>query len=160
MSVRDDLLNLSADKLASLANKGLVKRAVKEIDAGKVPTIETLEDETVVGRFEGDIETKIPVDSPLKDWPCTCGARGKCRHRVALVLAYQREHALSSGGRPSAPPPEPKFEPWSPAIFDDDALTALAGKRAMSRARTMRRKGYVAKVRRATPESPDRKSVV
>ncbi len=155
MTIRDDLLRLTPDALASLANKGLVKRAQKEIDAGKVPEIETQDDGTVIGRWDDGVVTTIPDDTPLKDWPCTCGARGKCRHRVGLVFAYQQFQA----GRASAPPEvrEVRAETlveWSPAIFDDEELTALAGKRAMSRARSLRRKGYIAKVRRPTAEDP------
>jgi hypothetical protein len=153
--VREDLLRLTPDALSALANKGFVKAAQKKIAAGDLPEIEVDDDGTVVGRFDEakKIETRIPMETPLEDWPCTCGARGKCRHRVALVLAYQRMQT----GRASAPPEvreavAGKHELWSPAMFDDDTLTALAGKRTMSRARSLRRKGYVAKVRRPSAE--------
>jgi hypothetical protein len=38
--MRDDLLALTPDALAALANRGLVKRATKDLDAGTGPTIE------------------------------------------------------------------------------------------------------------------------
>ncbi len=37
--MRADLLALTPDALATLANRGLVKRAQKELEKGKVPEI-------------------------------------------------------------------------------------------------------------------------
>src|SRR6187399_3212284 len=91
---RADLRALTPDALAALSNRGLVKRAQKELEAGQVPTLEELPDGTVVGRF-GDVETRLPPQTALRDVPCTCGAVGVCRHKLIVVLTYAR-HAMSA----------------------------------------------------------------
>ena len=84
---RADLLALTPDSLAALANRGLVKRAQKEIAAGKGPALEESED-TVIGRFDGGIVAELPPNTPLAECTCSCGAQGVCRHRIAVALAY------------------------------------------------------------------------
>lgn len=157
---RADLRALTPDALAALANRGLVKRAQKEIEAGQVPTLEELPDGTVVGRF-GDVETKLPPQIALRDAPCTCGAVGVCRHKLIVVLTYashansaataghdaaasaaKDERAVSSLA--TAPTPA-----WSPGSFTDDELERFLGKRVWERAKWLRRQGYVAEIRRA-----------
>ena len=86
--MRDDLAALTPETVAALANLGLVKRALKEIEAGKGPTLAEA-DGTVVGTFEDGVVAKLPVGVPLKDAPCTCGAAGACRHKVAVALSYK-----------------------------------------------------------------------
>ena len=48
---RPDLLALTPDALAALANRGLVKRAAKELDAGVVPALDTDPAGAVQGKF-------------------------------------------------------------------------------------------------------------
>ncbi|MDR8412043.1 hypothetical protein MTP10_25315 [Nonomuraea sp. 3-1Str] len=137
--MRTDLLGLTADSLAALTNRGLVKRAGKE--AG--PELRTDADGTVHGSFPDGVAAALPPGG-LDVARCTCGATGVCRHVVGVVLAYQR--------LPAEPAPEPL--PWSPGQVTDDELTARIGARLMAAARRTERAGFTARVRRATSADP------
>jgi hypothetical protein len=141
---RTDLLALTPDTLAALANRGLVKRAAKDLDAGVVPVIVVDEAGTVSGTFADGVRSTLPVGASLDAASCTCSAPGVCRHRVGLVLAYQREFAGDA---------EP-FVPWSPAAFDDDTLKALFGEHVLAAASRAHRAGYRARVVRPTASAP------
>ncbi|HET9929476.1 MAG TPA: hypothetical protein VFQ35_02265 [Polyangiaceae bacterium] len=148
---RDDLRALTPDALATLSNRGLVKRAQKELDSGQAPTLEELADGTVVGRF-GDVVTKLPPRVALSDAPCTCGAAGICRHKLMVALAYARAPTPSADAKSSESesPTANSIDAWSPGTFNDEELARVLGKRAWERARAVLRQGYVAEVRRAT----------
>jgi len=145
---RDDLRALTPDALAALANRGLVKRAQKEIEAGQVPTLEELSDGTIVGRFS-DVETKLPPQVALRDAPCNCGAAGICRHKIIVALLYASAAPTRAVAETQAP-----LEAWSPGNFTDGELERFLGKRAWERARALYRQGYVAEVRRASADDP------
>ncbi|MES9520766.1 SWIM zinc finger family protein [Streptomyces capoamus] len=145
---RSDLLALTPDTLASLANRGLVKRADKDLAAGSGPEVTTGDDGTVCGTFPDGTVTVLPPGRGLDTADCTCSAAGMCRHRVALVLAYQR-------GAPQQPAAagEPLVD-WSPGVFDDDALAAALGRTALTAAQRVRARGYTARVHRPTADDP------
>ncbi|ASO21198.1 hypothetical protein FHR81_002166 [Actinoalloteichus hoggarensis] len=114
---RRDLLALTTEALISLANRGLVKRAAKDLDAGVVPEVTLDADGTVHARFPDGVATALPVGAGLDAARCTCASASICRHRIGLVLAYQRQTRTgtaeeaaqadeSAAGR-SGPPPEP-----------------------------------------------------
>ncbi len=136
---RPDLLALTPDALAALANRGLVKRAAKELDAGVVPALDTDPAGAVQGKFPDGTTTTLPPNTTLDAARCSCGASGVCRHRIAVVLAYQRT-------QDSVEP----AELWSPGAVTDDDLTALMGERTLRRARRAFQAGYRAKLRRPT----------
>ena len=136
--MRSDLLALTEDSLVALANRGIVRRAAREIAEGRSPAMQVDSDDTVIGRFADGVITRLPASSTLDASPCTCRAPGVCRHKVAVVLAYQQMHA----------PAAASFEPWSPAAFSDEELEAALGARVMAAARQAYRRGYRAKVRR------------
>jgi hypothetical protein len=133
---RPDLLALTPDALAALANRGLVKRAIKELDAGAVPALDTDPNGTVQGKFPDGTTTTLPPGTALDAAQCSCGAAGVCRHRIAVVIAYQRTQDSSAPA-----------ELWSPGAFTDDDLTALMGERTLRRARRVLQAGYRAKLR-------------
>jgi uncharacterized Zn finger protein len=135
---RADLLALTPAALASLANMGLVKRAQKEIDAGKGPTIEIGADDSITGVFDDGVKATLLVGKGLADSPCSCGATTVCRHRVAVVLAYSRSAGAAS-------PAETK---WSPGVVTDEQLASAFGDRTVERADRLRQRGYLAEVRR------------
>ena len=62
---RADLLALSPEALASLANLGLVKRAQRELESGAGPTLLEEADGTVVGTFKDGIVARLPPSTPL-----------------------------------------------------------------------------------------------
>jgi len=71
---RKDLLALTPEAVASLANLGLVKRAQREIAEGQGPQLEELDDGTVIGTFADKTVAKLLAGKTLKDSPCTCNA--------------------------------------------------------------------------------------
>lgn len=143
---RGDLLALTDDALVSLANRGLVKRATKDVDAGNGPAIEVDEGLTVLGRFADGTVATLPAGAALGAGSCSCPVNGICRHLLAVVLAYQRAH---DGGATADAPVR-----WTPAEFDDDALEALLGARTLAAARRVHKLGYGATVRRPTAGVP------
>ncbi|MEU8310113.1 hypothetical protein AB0C84_41725 [Actinomadura sp. NPDC048955] len=146
---RADLLALTPDALAALANRGLVKRAAKDLDAGNGPEITVSPDGGVDGAFPDGTTASLPAGAGLEAARCSCAATGTCRHRICLVLAYQRTAAEPE--EPAAPEPAPG---WSPGAFDDDALARVLGRRALTAARRALRAGYPAKIRRPTAQDP------
>jgi hypothetical protein len=138
--VRTDLLALTDDALAALANRGIVKRAVREVASGKGPTL-TDEDGTVTATFPDGTTVVLPPGATVEQSDCTCPATDLCRHRVMLAVAYR-----SLGDAEAAQ--------WTPAAFTDDDLEALLGSRILAAARRTRRSGYRARVRRPTPADP------
>ncbi|KNE80496.1 hypothetical protein ADZ36_21685 [Streptomyces fradiae] len=101
---RADLLALTADTLAALTNRGLVKRASKDIDAGRAPVLTVGEDGRVRADYAGAAVAELPPGAGLDNGSCGCGATGVCRHLIGLVLAYQRTaSAHGTTGTPAAP---------------------------------------------------------
>lgn len=143
---RHDLLALTPDALAALANRGLVKRAAKDLDAGAVPTVDLAPDGTLTARFPDDAETVLPADGGLDTATCTCGAPGKCRHRVGAVLAYQR-------AQQDTPEPEPEA-PATPAAITDEQLLDAFGPHTLKAAEATRRAGYTARLTWPGPDQP------
>uniref|UniRef100_UPI00117863D1 hypothetical protein n=1 Tax=Amycolatopsis kentuckyensis TaxID=218823 RepID=UPI00117863D1 len=141
--MRADLLALTPEALAALANRGLVKRAQKDIDAGRGPVVDAAEDGEVRGRFPDGVEVVFPPGGALGTAECTCGAPGVCRHRIAVVLGYQHH-----------PGATPEFTAWSPGDIGDDALAAEFGARAVTAARRAWQAGLVARLRRPTAADP------
>ncbi len=140
---RPDLLALTSDGLAALANRGLVKRAAKDLDAGVLPAIEVDPGGAVHATFPDGVRTTLPPGVGLDASACSCGAAGVCRHRIGAVLAFQR-----LGDAPA------EVVRWSPGDFDDEALTAAFGARAVATARRAHRAGYPALVRRPSTADP------
>lgn len=174
--MRPDLAALTPETLAELTNRGLVKRAAREVDRA-APALTEDADGTVRATFDDGVVTTLPTGG-LEAGRCTCGAVGVCRHIVALALTYQRT-AVSPGpvaasrgpaadgsvaarivdapGHPEvdgvAPVP-PADEGWSPGEFTDEQLSARIGARMMTAARRAERIGYVARVHRQRPGDP------
>jgi hypothetical protein len=144
---REDLLALTADTLAALANRGLVKRAAKDLEAGLGPEVSCESDGTVSAVHTDGSRTCLPVGVGLETAECSCAATGVCRHRIGLVLAYQR-----LGG--SLEPTAQAVPAWSPGDFDDDRLEALLGRAALTAARRVFERGYSATVQRPDPAQP------
>ena len=139
MTRRPDLLSLDDDALIVLANRGLLKRAKKDLARGEAPRIEVRDDGAVIGRFSDATATLAP-EVPFRQTECTCGATRVCRHRVATVLAYQAENQGHE-----APAALPALE------IDDPMLRARLGARTFAAALRSRTRGYSATVRLTRP---------
>jgi len=135
--MRADLIALDDDALVALANRGLVKRARKEVDRGDGPTL-ALDGDTVVATFPDGTVSQLPPGVPLRDAPCTCGALKVCRHRLAAVMACRLAGDTEEDDAEEGLPP---------LDLDDDALRGRLGKRAFQRALRTRSGGYAAQVR-------------
>ena len=87
---RRDLQALTADDLASLANRGLVKRAQRDAESGAGPIrLEERADGTVEAEWPGHELVRLDPDKPIGDRACSCSALTVCRHVIGTVLAYQ-----------------------------------------------------------------------
>ncbi|MFD5323431.1 hypothetical protein [Streptomyces sp. NPDC127092] len=161
---RTDLLALDTTTLAALTNRGLVKRAAKDLDAGAGATVTTGPEGALTGAFPDGTTVSLAPAAGLDQGVCSCGAPGVCRHLLGLVLAHQRAHTLpprtgdgagegdADGTEPDTPP-QP-WQPWSPGATDDETLTAAIGARAMATARRTLARGYTARLRHPTPDDP------
>lgn len=151
---RADLLALTPQSLAQLANMGLVKRAQRELDEGLGPTLVESDAGEVTGTFPDGVVAVLTPQRGLKDCACSCGATAVCRHRVAVALAYAPWHAAASAKEPASGEDSPRAErdappaPWSPGELTDEVLARAAGVRAFDRARVTARRGLVATVER------------
>ncbi|WP_433337347.1 hypothetical protein [Spirillospora sp. CA-294931] len=145
---RADLLALTPDGLAALANRGLVKRATKELDAGAAPDLAVDGDGAVRAAFGDGARSVLPAGAGLEAASCTCAATGVCRHLIGTVLAYQRQSGPGDG------PGEDEAVDWSPGTFDDEALARVLGERALAGARRTLRTGYAARVHRPSAGDP------
>lgn len=114
---RADLLALTPEALARLANVGLVKRAHKDAEAGAVTDLTVDPDGTVIAVSKDGATTRLPPRATLAAAPCTCGSATVCRHRLTAVLAYQRRF----GGAAAA------ATAWDPGAFTDDEVAACCG---------------------------------
>lgn len=149
-AARADLLTLTTDALAALANRGLTRRAAREVEEGKGPDIAFDEDGAVTGRFADGTTVTLTVHTPLERTHCTCPASGVCRHRLATVLAYQSQYKQPE----EQDDHDPAAQRWSPANFTDAELKAHVGTRTIAAARRAHRAGYRARIRRPTPADP------
>lgn len=102
-NVRPDLAELTDQALTALANPGFVRRARKDLTAGRVPELDATDDGEIVARFVDGVVTRLPPAVAIRDARCSCPASGWCRHRVVLVLAYRN---LIDGDEPVAANPQ------------------------------------------------------
>ncbi|MBA8274821.1 SWIM zinc finger family protein [Escherichia fergusonii] len=113
-SLRPELLELTPQALTALSNAGFVKRSLKELENGNVPEI-CHENGALIATFSDGVRTRLANSQALKEAQCSCGASGMCRHRVMLVLSYQRLCATAQ--------PTEKEEEWDPAIWQEELAT-------------------------------------
>ncbi|WP_411120375.1 hypothetical protein [Streptomyces sp. 058-1L] len=138
---RTDLLVLTAEVLAALTNRGLVKRAARELAAGGGATVALTPDRTLAGRLPDGTECGLPPGAGLDQRSCTCAATGVFRHLIGLILAYQE-----TATAPVSPAPPAPAIPWSPGHAIDEELTAAVGAKAVAAARHIRHRGYPARL--------------
>jgi hypothetical protein len=145
---RADLLALSADDLAALTNRGTVKRALREVEAGE-HTGDLVESPAgdVSVRWSDGAECLLPAGVVLAEGRCSCAAVGLCRHLVRTVLAYQRQAAASAG--PAAAP----TAPWDPGAIGDDELARHYRPAALAKLREQFQQGLLVELVRGSKPS-------
>jgi hypothetical protein len=115
---------LDDDALAALANKGLVRRARKDLQAHP-PKLSDAPADKVLLQVEDCIVDLAQVPSQSR---CTCPATGMCRHILAALLFLREsasEIALSAGAG---------FAAEEVLALTDDMLQAWAGKPTLRKA--------------------------
>jgi hypothetical protein len=147
---RNDLLALTADDLASLTNRGTVKRAVRELETKEV-TGTLAEDAagTVTAKWSDDVTCTLPGSKTASDATCTCIATVLCRHVVRTILAYQAQQHAQAGTAEGTPPTP---QPWDPGTISDTALEVAFKKPALAAAKARFDEGLLIElVRSAKP---------
>lgn len=144
---RPDLLSLTTEVLVAHANRGLLRRAAKELDGGAGPVLAGGPDGTVGAEFPDGTRTSFAPGATPTTATCSCGAPGVCRHVLGVVLAYQRAR------EGTAATPDQAVD-WSPGTFTDEALAAAFGPRALASARRALRRGVSVRVLRPTADVP------
>ncbi|KIC07673.1 hypothetical protein RA19_23085 [Leisingera sp. ANG-M1] len=99
MSLATLIATHDEDALAALANAGIVKRAIRDLAAGKA----------VIESFTGDLavvtigeNTVRFTGSALQASNCTCSATSVCRHMVLAVLALRATPQADAAPQTSA----------------------------------------------------------
>jgi hypothetical protein len=148
--MRPDLMALTADDLAALANRGLLKRAQREIESGDLTAQwDESGDGTIRAIWSDNATCTLPGGKTLKDAQCTCGALEMCRHVLRTVLAWQfRQAATNSEGGSTKPP-----EPWDPGRIDDALLESQVPKAIRERAAVLWSQGVLAEALRSAKPS-------
>lgn len=160
MTMRPDLLHLSPEALAQLTNAGLVKRAVREREAGYQPSLSLEPDATLVASFPDGVVTRWPAGKPIGQAQCSCVATNVCRHRLIAALHFRAE-AASAAAAPDAdaeprlaPAPATATAPASPSDASDEALAALLSAAVLAQAAKERDAGLVVQIRRRAAGEP------
>ena len=150
--LRPDLIALSPDDLSAMANRGLVKRAQKEIESSDLTAQWTEgEDGTICAVWSDQVTCTLPGQKTLKDAKCTCSSLELCRHVLRTVLAWQRRQTDSvSGGKtePAAPVAWDPGERITDALIDTQVI-----KTVRDRASTLWSQGLLAELLRSDKPS-------
>jgi hypothetical protein len=137
------LAALDDDALAALANKGLVRRARKDLEKAP-PTVTTADAESVTLDVEG---SAVRLTSPINKSTCAC-ASGFCRHIIGAVI-----HLREAVGPTSASPSSVEVAKGDAGVaptnvgaqllaIDEATLVKWATKPLMKRAAVALARGY------------------
>ncbi len=148
--MRPDLLHLSPEALTQLTNAGLVRRAVREREAGYVPDLTLEADATLLAAFPDGVVVRWPAGKPPAQAHCSCPATGICRHRLIAALQFRAE----AGAARLASASEPVTPPVSPGATTNAALAALLAPAVLARAEKERDAGLTVLVRRRAAGEP------
>ena len=116
------LAAIDDDTLAALANKGLVRRARKDIEKSP-PTVVAADGQSVSLQVEG---ATVKLVSPVSKSTCTC-ASGICRHILGAVI-FLRESPTTTAPAPTSSVAEQLL------AHDEEALQKWAPKPLLKRA--------------------------
>ncbi len=126
-SIRATHAGLDLATLEALANKGLLRRAQKDLDRGGVGDVTMAKDGLAV--TVGEQRVCLVEAGPAKA-TCSCPAAGTCQHILAACLHLMREP--SPEGASSSPPATTVREEW--LSLDDSTLVTHFGMPVMSAA--------------------------
>jgi hypothetical protein len=140
MAAADPLLNrlralaaqLDDEALAALANKGLVRRARKDLETAKPEVLGPEGDRLRLRVADGTVDL---ADPPARS-TCSCPAGGICRH-ILMALLFLREFAPQAGHaepEAAAAPAGQAAGPTTPEAIEDAVLQKWAGKPLLRKA--------------------------
>ncbi|MBS0659094.1 MAG: hypothetical protein JSR82_12705 [Verrucomicrobia bacterium] len=143
---RADLLALTDDDLAALANRGLVKRARRELENAELQADwREADDGTIEARWSDGPTVVLPGQATVREARCDCGAFELCRHVLRTVLAWQtRATDFDEADLPAA---------WDPGTMLDDTLRAHCAKGVWERAAALLEQGVLAELLRTAKPS-------
>jgi hypothetical protein len=153
MSWHDLYCSYDDDALTVLANTGLLRRAVKDLESGRVVWIGQGESGGAIA-VDGQ---RVDLDSRgIRHARCDCPAAGICRHILAAVLWIRHQSALHDSDSPEVPASaEPLTTPFSEKkqdaladllSLDPELVFKQAGKAVVRRAMAWIRENPVATV--------------
>ena len=116
-NLRRSLLAFDDATLEALASKGLLRRAGRDLAAGKVALMDETA-ETARIRADGE-EVTLGVDGPVAA-ACSCKAPGVCRHRLAAVLLLRQGQPSAENAAPDTAAPPENAAQAPPAESEDD----------------------------------------
>jgi hypothetical protein len=146
---RPDLLALTPDDLAALANRGLVKRAQREVESGEFTAQwQDAADDTVVAQWSDNVTCTLPGAKTVREAICNCGALELCRHVLRTVLAWQLRQASSTTNSAAHPP-----APWDPGRITEAMLEAQVSKQVRDRATALWSQGILGEALRSAKPS-------
>jgi hypothetical protein len=119
-ALRASLVAFDDAALATLANAGLVRRAHRDVNEGKLRLLSAGEGRAVV-EADGQLVTLDTRGPRAAD--CACRSVSVCRHRIAAVLFLRELDEEMAGEEDTSAPPEEIV-----AAFDPAALKRWAGK--------------------------------
>lgn len=122
LSVYDDAA------LETLANRGLLRRAAKDVEAGKVEI--ALESPAFIAVIADGERVEMDAGGP-QTARCTCPATSVCRHKLAVVLVLRSSQRVAVDDSAAPQPAEPQaiVDPLAEVLsIDAKALTKWAGR--------------------------------
>ena len=174
---RADLLALTLEDLETFSNRGLVKRAVKELESGDLQSTVTESDAgDVTVTWSDGVRCEIAAKATLAQARCTCDATSLCRHVLRSVIAYQKHSSAAATERSSSQATAPQqdavsdsaapqpaaapstaasapAEPWDPGAVSDAYLEEVATRNSLTRGRKLFNDGLVMELRRGLKPS-------
>lgn len=131
------LAGMDDDALAALANKGLVRRARKDLEKS-APSLAGADADSVSLQVE---EQTVRLVQPAGKSTCSC-ASGICRHILACLIHLREAVPAEAAAQESSsatPAPSPADQI---AAIDEPALVKWAGRPLMKRAAVVLSRGY------------------
>lgn len=85
--IREAVVRYDEDALSALANRGLLRRAAKDLEGAQITCVEETADSFRIDTGEAVVTLLLPLQASR----CTCPANGICRHILLAVLWLQQE---------------------------------------------------------------------
>lgn len=98
-SLEELINNIDDDYLIGISNKGIVKRAYKDIENTEVIITNTGNSEVLIQyNIENDAniiqvkvgEEQVTITTPITESTCSCPSRSMCKHRVMAIIATKK----------------------------------------------------------------------